>query len=225
MKERPKIIKKKRGIKTKLFVAFIILGAIIAFLIIFVNNNVNPMIVSISNEKIRAIATDAVGNAVIDVMAQNTEADYITIERGDDNTIKNVDIDAESISVLAQKITLEAQKRINSAGEDGIKIPIGSLSGVTLFTGLGPDVNIKIYLTGSTQTKITSVFSESGINQTLHRLYLDIDGTVAVAIPGLPSTIKTSTRVLMSEMIILGEVPPTYLKAMSVGDMLDLVVD
>lgn len=225
VKERPRVLKKKRGIKIKLFVAFVVLGAIIAFVVIFINNNVNPMIVSISNEKIRAITTEAVGSAVIDVMAQNTETEYMSIDRSDDKTIKDVEIDAEAVSVLAQKITLEAQKRINAAGEDGIKIPIGSLSGVTLFTGLGPDINIKIYLTGSTQTKITSVFSESGINQTLHRLYLDIDGTVAVAIPGLPSTIKTSTRVLMSEMIILGEVPPTYLKAMSVGDMLDLVVD
>ena len=95
---------------------------------------------------------------------------------------------------------------------------------MTLFTGLGPDINIKIYLVGSTQTQIISLFSSAGINQTLHRLYINISGSVAVAVPGLPSTIKTSTQVLMSEMIIVGEVPPTYLNSSTVGDMLDLVV-
>ena len=89
---------------------------------------------------------------------------------------------------------------------------------------MGPDINIKIYLTGSTQTQILSVFSDAGINQTLHRLYLTVTGSVAVAVPGLPSTISTSTQVLMSELIIIGEVPQTYLNATNIGDMLDLIV-
>ncbi len=220
-----KIIKKRRSKKRKLFVALVVIAVIVTVVCVFIVRNVNPMIVTISNEKIRALTTEAVGNAVIDVMGENSTAELMDVVRDEKGNVKSVELHSDAISALAQEVTLCAQRKINEIGADGIKIPIGSLSGVTLFTGLGPDINIKIYLVGSTKTKITSVFTESGINQTLHRLYLDISGSVAVAVPGLPSTIKTSAQVLMSEMIIIGEVPPTYLHAASVGDMLDLIVD
>lgn len=208
-----------------MFVALLIIACIVIGVTVFITENVNPMIVTISNEKIRVLATDAVSNSVLEVMSKNSDASLVSVVRDEKDNVKSVDIDSEKVTSLAQEITITAQKKINESGQDGIKIPVGSLSGVTLFTGLGPDINVKIYLVGSTQTEITSVFSESGINQTLHRIYLDVYGSVAVAVPGLPSTIKTSTKVLMSEMIIIGEVPPTYLRAASIGDMLDLVVD
>lgn len=225
MKNCPKIIKKKRGIKRRVITALLVMAAIITAVSVFISKQINPMIITISNEKIKSLTVDAVNGAVIDVMSQNSNVEYISLVRDDNQAIKSVDVDAKTISDLAQKITIESQKRINAAGLDGVKIPMGSLSGITLLTGLGPDINIRIYLTGSTQTRITSEFSESGINQTLHRLYLDIHGEVAVAIPGLPSTIKTDTQVLMNETIIIGEVPPTYLRAVNIGDMMDLVVD
>lgn len=224
MKNGCRVIK-KRGRRKKLIVALLIIAAVISAVCIFITKNVNPMIITISNEKIRAVTTEAVSSAVTEVMKDCADEEFLKVVRDDQNKIRDVELDSVMISELAQKITIAAQRKINEIGQDGIKIPIGSLSGVTLFTGLGPDINIKIYLVGSTKTQIYSVFTDSGINQTLHRLYFNISGSVAVAVPGLPSTVNTSTQVLMSEMIIVGDVPPTYLNATSIGDMLDLVVD
>lgn len=224
MKRGCRVVKRRHGVKIKLIVVLVFFIAIAVAVSVYISKNVNPMIVTISNEKVRALTNDAVSRAVLDVMAKHNSTEYLTIVRDDEKNIKSVEIDSEAVSTLAQEITIDAQKKINDVGQDGIKIPLGSLSGVTLFTGLGPDINIKIYLVGSTRTRITSVFADSGINQTVHRLYLNIGGSVAVAVPGLPSTINTDTQVLMGEMIIVGDVPPTYLNAVNIGDMLDLVV-
>lgn len=224
MKSECKVLKKRRR-RHRLAVALFILATIVAIVCYFIARNVNPMILIISGEKIKAMANDAINNAVLEIMAENTSTEYMSVVRDDSDNIKSVDIDAGTVSELAEKITIKAQQKINEAGRDGIRIPLGSLSGVTLFTGLGPDINIKIYLVGSTQTKIISTFTESGINQTLHRLYLDVSGSVAVAIPGIPSKVQTSSHVLMGETIIIGAVPPTYLQSANIGDMLDLVVD
>lgn len=216
--------KKKRG-KKIFFVALVVISIIGISVGFFLKKNVNPMIVTISNEKVRVMVSDAVSRSVLDVMGDYGETDYLTVVRDDKDKISSVSLNSQLLSELAQKITIESQKKINESGQDGIKIPIGSLTGVTLFTGLGPDIKIRIYLVGSTQTRIISVFSESGINQTLHSIFLEISGSVAVAVPGLPSNIETSTRVLMSEVIIVGEVPATYLKATQIGDMMDLVAN
>lgn len=215
-------IKKKRG-KKRLLIALFIIGSLIAAVCIFISYNVNPMIITISNEKVQELTNTAVANAVIDVMSSSGDKDFLKVDRDKDGKIQTVDVDAELVSILAQKITIEAQNRINKVGSEGIKIPLGSLSGVTMLTGRGPDINIRVYLVGSTKTQILSVFSDAGINQTLHRLYLTVSGSVSVAVPGLPSKIKTSTQVLMSEIIIVGDVPPTYLNATTIGEMLDLV--
>lgn len=200
----------------------LILAAIIAGVWIFFDRNVNPVILTISNEKIKALSANAVSAAVIEIMGENSTVDYLSVTRDDRNNITSVDLDSNAVTELAQKITIKAQENINSIGLEGIKVPIGSLSGVTMLTGLGPDINIKIYLVGSTQTLITSEFTESGINQTMHRLYLNIKSAVAVAVPGISSTINTATQALMSEMIIVGSVPQTYLHSTSIGDLLDL---
>lgn len=215
--------KKRRRIKRILFITALTVAAVIVGVWIFIESNVTPMIKLISNERIRSLTTDAVGNAVVEIMSANTDREYLKIERDSDNNITSVDLDADVVNSLALDITLSAQKNINAVGSDGIKIPLGSLSGITVLTGLGPDINIKIYLVGSTQSQIYSEFISSGINQTVHRLYIDVSGSVAVAVPGLPSTINTSTQVLVSETVIVGKVPPTYLHSSSVGDMLDLV--
>lgn len=216
-----KTVKRKRSKRQKLFIALISIGAVFAAVTVFIKYNVTPVIVSFSREKIRALTNDAVSNAILEVMSDAPDREYLKITRDEKQNIKSVEIDGAAVSDLAHKITLATHKYINRAGSDGIKIPIGSLSGIALFTGLGPELNVKIYLVGSTHTKIISVFTESGINQTVHKLFFDISGDIAVAIPGI-SSIKTSAQVLMSETIIIGEVPQTYLHAATVGDMLDL---
>lgn len=218
-------IRQKRHKKIKILFLVTVVVSIIVGCSVFVSKNVNPMIMLFSNEKVKALTTEAVGDAILEVMSESGDVEFMTVVRNENDKIVNIEIDSVVINELSQKITVLAQKKINKLGSDGIQIPIGSLSGITLFTGLGPDINVKIYLVGSTRTQIYSVFTDTGINQTLHRLYFNISGSVAVAVPGLPSSITTNAQVLMSEMIIIGDVPPTYLNATSIGDMLDFVGD
>lgn len=224
MKNRCRAVKRKRSKRKILFVVLSVITAIIVAAVVFIKNNVTPMIIALSEERVRSLTADAVSLAVVDVMSQNNDVEYLKITRDDNKEIKSVSVDAKAATVLAEKIALTAQEYITDVGNDGIKIPLGSLSGFSMFTGLGPDINMRVYLVGSTYSKMTSVFTAAGINQTLHRLYFTIHGNIAVAVPGIPSTIKVSAEVLMGETLIVGQVPPTYLQSTTVGDMLDLAV-
>ncbi len=224
MKKCCKVVKRKRSKRKILFVVLLFISALIAAVVAFIKYNVTPMILALSEERVRSLTADAVSMAVIDVMSQNNEVEYLEITRDDEQNIKSVSVNSKTATILAEQIALTAQQYITDVGSDGIKIPLGSLSGMAVFTGIGPDINMRVYLVGSTHSEMTSVFSSAGINQTLHRLYFTIHGNIAVAVPGIPSTIKVSAQVLMGETLIVGEVPPTYLQSTSVGDMLDLAV-
>ena len=224
MKKCCKVVKRKHSKRKILFVVLLIISAFIAAVVAFIKYNVTPMILALSEERVRSLTADAVSMAVIDVMSQNNDVEYLEITRDDKQNIKSVSVNSKTATILAEQIALTAQQYITDVGSDGIKIPLGSLSGMAVFTGIGPDINMRVYLVGSTHSEMISVFSAAGINQTLHRLYFTIHGNIAVAVPGIPSTIKVSAQVLMGETLIVGEVPPTYLQSTSVGDMLDLAV-
>lgn len=63
---------------------------------------------------------------------------------------------------------------------------------------------------GTVETDLKSEFKEAGINQTLHRIYLEVKCNVNILTPY--STIKETivNQVLLVEGVIVGNIPNTY---------------
>lgn len=101
-------------------------------------------------------------------------------------------------------------------GEQDVKIPIGTLSGSPLLAGKGFKVTIRVLPLGSVKCQFVSEFETAGINQTRHKIYLDVVATISIVLPTSQSIVKTNTPVLVSESIIVGKVPDTYLSAGSI---------
>lgn len=55
-----------------------------------------------------------------------------------------------------------------------------------------------------------SEFTAQGINQTLHRVYLQVDCEVSVLTPFKDITKKIANQVLLAESVIVGDIPDTY---------------
>lgn len=65
-------------------------------------------------------------------------------------------------------------------------------------------------LVGDVEAKLNSEFTESGINQTLHRIYLDVNTSINITTPFNVIGSSYETRVLLAESIIVGRVPDSY---------------
>ena len=63
---------------------------------------------------------------------------------------------------------------------------------------------------GNVNSEIDSEFTSVGINQTLHRIYLNLDCSIGILTPFKPIHQKVSSKVLLTETVIVGEVPSTY---------------
>jgi len=50
-----------------------------------------------------------------------------------------------------------------------------------------------------------------GINQTRHAVYIRVDSSVNVIIPGKSKTVSVKTDVLICEAVIVGKIPEIYL--------------
>ena len=93
-----------------------------------------------------------------------------------------------------------------------IGIPLGSLFLPEFLSGKGPVIPVRILSIRNSDAKFVSEFSQAGINQTLHRLNMEITVDVAVLVLGETNSYAVSSQVVVAETIIVGDVPQTFLQ-------------
>lgn len=101
----------------------------------------------------------------------------------------------------------------------------GSFTGFKLLSGRGPGIKIRISSVGDVATDLRSEFTSQGINQTLHRVYLQVDTNVNILTPFDNIEKEISNQVLLMENVIIGEIPSTYynLEGLNNGDELEVI--
>ena len=93
-----------------------------------------------------------------------------------------------------------------------IGIPLGSLFLPELLSGKGPAIPVHILSIRNSDANFVSHFSQAGINQTLHKLTMEVSIDVAVLVLGQTSSFTMSSVVVVAETVIVGDVPQTFLQ-------------
>ena len=107
-------------------------------------------------------------------------------------------------------MAVEIQNAINETKNEDLYVRLGSFTGTKFLSGSGPKIPMKISTVGSVLTDFRSEFSSAGINQTLHRVYLQVDCTVVIVTPYEIIQETISNQVILLENVIVGTVPDTY---------------
>ena len=93
-----------------------------------------------------------------------------------------------------------------------IGVPLGSLFLPELFSGKGPAIPVHILSIRNSDASFVSSFSQAGINQTLHRLNMEVSIDVAVLVLGETTNFTMTSEVVVAETVIVGAVPNTFLQ-------------
>ena len=80
-------------------------------------------------------------------------------------------------------------------------------------------------ITGNLDTELKSEFVAAGINQTLHKIYLEIKCNVVILTPFETMEEQIVNQVLLAEGLIVGEVPNSYynLEGMNTDKAIDII--
>ena len=203
--------------KLKKGIILAVIFLVIVVVCIYTLNSVSPTIVAFSEAKIKSLTTAAVNSAIFEVMLEPISyGDLVSIEKNADGEITLIAANSMIINKLARDMAQSTETYIEKMGEQDVKIPIGTLSGSPLLAGKGFKVTLRVLPLGSVKCQFVSEFETAGINQTRHKIYLDVVATISIVLPTSQSIVKTNTPVLVSESIIVGKVPDTYLSAGSI---------
>ena len=115
-----------------------------------------------------------------------------------------------TINEITSDIAINIQKSLDNYDDTTIKLSLGSFTGSRIFSSIGPDIPIGLSTVGKVNTDVRSEFASQGINQTIHRVYLQIDCTMSILTPYENIETNISNQVLLVENVIMGDIPENY---------------
>lgn len=199
----------KKEKNTKVFsVIFIIIVAIFTFYAI--RKAINPIIDELCIDKAKNIATKISNEEATVVMDKYCYDDLITIIRDNDGNIKILKTNTKNINQIMSDIPVSMLDKFKQSENANISLYLGSILGTKIFSATGPKINIRIANVGNVDTKLKSEFTSQGINQTLHRIYLELNCEVTILTPYDTIKQKIDNQVLIAESVIVGDVPYSY---------------
>ncbi|MGI6538024.1 MAG: sporulation protein YunB [Caldicoprobacterales bacterium] len=216
------MLQRNPGCKVIIVVLSLIFFALLLFMLI--DLGIKPTIIAMSEAKVEYIAVLAMNNAVSKVLSDNVKyTDLTDVLTDKDGKISMIQYNTIMINNLSRETSTAAQDEIRTLGAEGISVPLGSITKSKLLSGWGPAIKVRIIPVGSVSTNFSDEFRQAGINQTRHKIYLELKTQVRIVVPLGSDTITVSTKVPISETIIVGEVPDTYINVQDEEQMLNLV--
>lgn len=204
--QKQKNEKRRRFAKIVVFALFLLLSCVLIY-----NLQILPVLFPLAKAKCTTELTDAVNRIVRARMQSDSDgyADFVRLHFGEDGSVASVETNTPRLAKLSGDVVGDMTDALTHERMT-VRIPLGSLSGSALLSGKGPDVRVKLAVSQKITCAVRGDFTESGINQTLHRVFLRVTVEVCALLPGAVQTFSVPTDVCVAETVIIGKVPEAY---------------
>ena len=160
-------------------------------------------------------AASSKGNKIISeevrkVMQEYTYNDLIHIDKDISGKITLIEANSIRINEITSKINSGIQKEFDKIPRITVFINMGSVSGISSLKNIEPKFEVELESAGKIDSNVVTEFKSVGINQTHHKIYMKIHARVGILTPFSSFGKDIDQDILISEAIIVGEVPETY---------------
>ena len=204
-------LKKMRQMKLKKkpFVFFLIIILFLILLVVFFNKRVHPYVKSLCNITAQNLALNVTNETVDEYIKTITYDSLMNINKDASGKIISMDADVMEMNRLSTSISTAIQEKIKNVGNKKIKIPLGTILNWGIFSGYGPNISIEIIPSGIVTAKFKSEFEQAGINQTRHRIYIEVNTSMYIVAPFYVDTQTYTNEITVAETILVGDIPST----------------
>lgn len=190
-----------------LFSVFALISAIL-----FVDMKIRPVVKTVAQYQGSKITSSAINKSVKDAISKS-DVDFenlVSISYNNSGDISSVKTNIKEIDRLQSEISLSVNSSMDEISDDCIEIPLGTFSGISLLNGRGPVFKFKIKPVGFVSTQLKSEFISAGINQTLHKITLNVGTSATAVVPGANADFDVNFTYVVAETVIVGKIPESY---------------
>lgn len=172
---------------------------------------IEPSIIAMCEIRANSIGVSVSNKAIKQVMEEvGYDMELVVLEKDEAGNIIALQANVVEMNYISSLIGSRTQQMYNELTEAYVKIPIGNFTGNALLAGRGPSIQVKIVPVGTVGSDFKTEFVSTGINQTRHRVYLQVISSMRVIAPFTTKTIKVVNNVNVAETVLIGEVPNSY---------------
>jgi sporulation protein YunB len=189
-------------------VILIFIIVVLNIIIVFFDKRVMPAITEMATIMAKSQTLNIINEKSVEILSKEFNYDQmIKIQKNNEGNIILVQADTIKLNYLAAKLSTECNKELSEMKNSEINVPLGWLSDKSVFYNLGPKITMGIEPMGNMSTSYESKFESAGINQTRHKIYLNVNAKIRLKLPMRNQDIEVTTQVPVSDTIIVGKIP------------------
>lgn len=202
--------------KTHKYISFIVLIIVIIVIlnitVVFFWSKGHASVTEIATIMAKSQTLDIINKKSVDILSKDFKYDeMVKIEKDNQGNIILIQADTGKLNYIAAELSTECNKELSDMKNTAIKVPLGWMSDKSAFYNVGPKISVEIEPIGNISTSYESKFESAGINQTRHKIYLNVTAKIRLRLPLRNQDAEVSTQVPVSDTIIVGKTPNTTL--------------
>ena len=189
----------------KVLVLLSLVGGIIAL-----DMGIRPMVREAAASQTQIAVNRMIQRAVLEVLEEDglRYQSFVSLQQNQSGETTALITDTVLINRLQGELLEKILQTLQQYRELKLELPLGSLTGIQFLAGRGPLVALQLRPVGL--AKIINQFDEAGINQTRHRIQLQVTVDMLSLLPGYRISSQAQCNVILAETIIVGLVPDAY---------------
>lgn len=191
------------------WLCLLLIIAAVWLLLVWADARLRPQLHALAAMQALQVEEHAMNDAVLRALGDGQYDTLVTVVQNDAGRVSSIQTDALQINVLKGRIS-EAACGALAAHTLTAAIPIGSLTGLDILAGRGFALHVPVRTAGYAVSDVQSVFSDAGVNQTVHRLMLTVHAEVCLSMAKTQKAETLAYEVCIAETVIVGEVPQFY---------------
>ena len=193
-----------------------IILVIISILLVFIlsiflyDKRIYPAVLQVAESSIKADTIECISKTSMELFDEEFNYDeMIIIDKDNEGNINMIRANTVKLNYLTSRLSIRCNEELQKMGEVGVEVPLGWMTDNSAFYEFGPDLNVKIDPIGNMKVSYESKFESAGINQTRHKIYLNVEARVRMKIPLHSKEQVVTCQIPVAETIIVGKTPNT----------------
>lgn len=193
-----------------------IILVIISILLVFIlsiflyDKKIYPAVLQVAESLIKADTIECISKTSMELFDEEFNYDeMIIIDKDNEGNINMIRANTVKLNYLTSRLSIRCNEELQKMGEVGVEVPLGWMTDNSAFYEFGPDINVKVDPIGNMKVSYESKFESAGINQTRHKIYLNVEARVRMKIPLNSKEQVVTCQIPVAETIIVGKTPNT----------------
>ncbi len=201
------------------FVLLVLVLLLLVQGVVVIDRKIRPAILAAAVMECDGIATRAINTVILEKVAPTVSyRDLINIEKDETGKIVMAQTNIAEINRIMALTTVATGDAVTEISDSEIKIPLGAATGIYFLASYGPAIPVTLKPMGRVNTVVFDSFEDAGINQTRHKIYLQVITEVQIIVPLIADSIEVFTVMPLADSIYLGEVPETIVNLCFPGE-------